>query len=96
MQIGQLLRFKELTANDPTINRREINKRIAEMMGFKDIAKLLTPSMQVQNQPGALSGKEQQYIQQRLAEGADANQIKMEMLGPAPMGPAAVQQVRGR
>ena len=29
-QIGQLLRFKEVSANDPTINKRELNRRIAE------------------------------------------------------------------
>ncbi len=84
VQIGQLLRFKELTMNDPTINRVEINKRIAELMGFKDIPTLLTPPQPVSMQPGALAPDMQQRIKQRVAEGATPQQIKMEMLGPPP------------
>jgi len=86
LQVGQLLRFKELTVQDPTVNRAEINKRIAELMGFKDITKLLTPPQPITMQPGGLQPSEQQMIQQRLAEGATPEQIKQEMLGvpPAP------------
>jgi hypothetical protein len=89
MQIGQLLRFKELTMNDPTVNRVEINKRIAELMGFRDIQKLLTPP-QPEMKPGGLPQQAQDAIRQRLAEGATPEQIKMEMLGPPP-GPEEMQ-----
>lgn len=84
VQIGQLLRFKELSMNDPSVNRAEINKRIAEFMGFKDIHKLIVPAAPIQNQQGALPPIDQQRIQQRLAEGASPEQIKSEMLGPRP------------
>jgi len=84
VMIGQLLRFKELTQADPTINRVEINKRIAEQMGFKDVATLLTPPQPVKMDQGALPAEAQQRIQQRVAEGATPDQIKMEMLGPPP------------
>jgi len=79
LQVGQLLRFKELTMDDPTINRREINKRIAELMGFKEIDKLLTPAKQ--ENLGELSPDEQEYINQRMAEGASEDQIMEELLG---------------
>lgn len=83
-QVGQLLRFKEVTMNDPTINRQEINKRIAELMGFKDIHKLLVPQQQMQQGPQGMPPEMQQQIQQRVAEGASPEQIKMELLGPKP------------
>jgi len=87
-QIGQLLRFKEVTQNDPTINRAEINKRIAELFGFKDTNKLIVAQqaapMQGPAQPGQMSPEQEQMIKQRMAEGASASQIKMEMLGPPP------------
>jgi hypothetical protein len=83
VQLGQLLRFKELSVNDPTVNRVEINKRIAELMGFKEIDKLLTPP-QAETQPGGLSPQEQQMVRQRLNEGASPEQIKMELLGQPP------------
>jgi hypothetical protein len=89
MQIGQLLRFKELTMNDPTVNRVEINKRIAELMGFRDIQKLLTPPPP-DVKPGGLDPRAQDMVRQRLAEGASPEQIKMEMLGPPP-GPEEMQ-----
>lgn len=82
-QVGQLLRFKEITTNDPTVNRQEINRRIAELFGFKDIQKLLTP-MQIPQQ-GTLDAQKQQIIQQRLAEGATPEQIKQELLGSRPL-----------
>ena len=90
MQVGQLLRFKEITMNDPTVNRAEINKRIAELMAFKDIDKLIvqqptTPQMH----PGALDPEMQAKIRQRQAEGASPDQIKAEMIGPPP-GPGGV------
>jgi hypothetical protein len=81
LQVGQLLRFKELTRDDPTVNRREINKRIAELMGFKEIPKLLTPPAPVLA-GGALSPEEQMQIQQRVGEGATDEQIQSEMFGP--------------
>jgi hypothetical protein len=84
--IGQLLRFKELTINDPTVNRVEINKRLADLMGFRDIPALLTPQQPVQVQPGGLPPQMQQRIQQRVAEGATPEQIKLEMLGQPPEG----------
>jgi len=92
-QVGQLLRFKEVTAQDPTINRQEINRRIAELFGFKDINKLLTPPQQGGQKPGGLSPQEERGIQQRLAEGATPEQIKQEMLGtpPAQQEPGAPQ-----
>jgi hypothetical protein len=80
VQIGQLLRFKEVTANDPTVNRAEINKRIGQLMGFKDFNKLV-----VQQPPADLSSgltpQQQETIRQRLAEGASPDQIKAELLG---------------
>jgi hypothetical protein len=78
LQVGQLLRFKELTKDDPTVNRREINKRIAELMGFKDIPMILSPPQPVK-QGGPLSPEEQMRIQQRVAEGATDDQIESEM-----------------
>jgi hypothetical protein len=83
IQVGQLLRFKEITANDPTVNRTEINRRIAELMGFKDIQKLMIPQRPLYaNMP--LDIATQQRIQQRLAEGADPSQIEDELVGPPP------------
>jgi len=79
--VGQLLRFKEVTANDPTVNRQEINKRIAELMGFKDIEKLMTPLQQTRGTE-QLTTDDMLMIQQRLGEGATPEQIKSEMLGP--------------
>lgn len=90
-QIGQLMRFKELTVNDPTINRVEINKRMAELLGFKDIQALLTPPQVPPQQAGGLNPDEQQRIQQRIAEGATPDQIRMEMLGQPP-APEQVEQ----
>ena len=83
-QIGQLLRFKEVSANDPTINMAEINKRIAELMGFKDIYKIIVNQKPTQVGPGMPSAEDQAYIQKRLAEGADPEQIHLELLGQPP------------
>jgi hypothetical protein len=83
LQIGQLLRFKELTKDDPTVNRREINKRVAELMGFKDIPLLLTPPQPV-TAGGPLSPEEQMRIQQRVNEGASDEQIESELFGNQP------------
>lgn len=82
VQVGQLLRFKEVTVNDPTVNRQEINRRIAELFGFKDINKLLTPAQLPTG--GPLTPGDQQNIQQRMGEGATPQQIKAEMMGPRP------------
>ena len=84
VQIGQLLRFKEVTQQDPTVNRSEINKRIGQLMGFKDLDKLLVVQQPVQMGPGQLPPQAQQYIQQRLQEGATPHQIKLELLGQQP------------
>lgn len=82
-QVGQLLRFKEITLNDPTVNRQEINKRIAELMGFKDIPKLLVANAPQQTQ-GLIDQPTGQNIMRRLKEGASPAQIKHEMIGPKP------------
>lgn len=85
-QISQLLRYKEITQNDPTINRTELNRRIAELFGFKDIEKILvnqTAPAQGGQQSG-LSPEQQNMIRQRLQEGASPEQIKAEFLGPPP------------
>jgi hypothetical protein len=84
MQVGQLMRFKELTMDDPTVNRHEINRRIAELFGFKDVQKLLTPPPNLSS-GGMMTGQNKMKIQQRLAEGATPDQIKEEMLGPPPV-----------
>lgn len=90
VQVGQLLRFKEVTANDPTVNRGEINKRIAELLGFKDVQKLLVPQAPAGPQPaGELPPDAKNVINRRLAEGAHPDQIKMELLGPHPGGVSA-------
>jgi len=80
LQVGQLLRFKELTKDDPTVNRREINKRIAELMGFKDIPLILTPPQPIRAE-GPLSPENQMKIDQRTNEGANDDQITAEMFG---------------
>lgn len=96
-QIGQLLRFKEVTAQDPTINRTELNKRIGELFGFKDLNKLV-----VQQSPaggatgGSLTAEQENMIRQRVAEGASPDQIKQELLGPAPTAPRPGMQGRPR
>ena len=93
VQIGQLLRFKEVSANDPTINRAELNRRIAELMGFKEISSIIINQQPPLAGPGQLSPEDQQFIQQRLAEGATPEQIKMEMQGNSPQsGPDAPPQ----
>ena len=84
LQIGQLLRFKEITVNDPTVNRMEINRRIAELFGFKNVNKLLVEQPPPQMQPGSLPPEMQQKIRQRMAEGATPDQVKGEMIGPQP------------
>ena len=84
MQVGNLLRYKELTMDDPTINRQEINRRIAELFGFKDVQKLLTP-LPMQSSGGMLTGQNKMKIAQRQAEGATPDQIKEELLGPPPV-----------
>ena len=84
VQIGQLLRYKEVSANDPTINQAELNRRIADLMGFKDIHKIVINQQPVRVGPGQLPGNVQQYIQQRLAEGASEEQIMLEVVGQMP------------
>ncbi len=84
-QVNQLLRFKELTMNDPTINRREINNRIAELFGFKDIHKLTIQEQPI-NLNSSLSPEEQMMATQRMGEGADPRQIQAEMLKNIPQG----------
>lgn len=83
VQIGQLMRFKEITANDPTVNRSAINKRIAKLMGFKDIDEIIIDQNNKRT-PGGLGPDVQQRIKQRLAEGASPEQIKLELIGQPP------------
>lgn len=83
-QIGQLLRFKEVSVNDPTINQAEINKEIAKLMGFKNIHKFIVVQQPIRMGGGMPSAEEQMIIQKRLAEGASPEQIKLELLGQAP------------
>jgi hypothetical protein len=87
IQVAQLLRFKEITIQDPTINRAVINKRIADLMGFKDVDELVINPVNpatMQSVPGGLSPEQANMIKQRIAEGASPDQIKMEMIGPPP------------
>jgi len=84
IQVAQLLRFKEVTANDPTINRAEINRRIGELMGFTNLKKLIVKQEPAMVSPGGLSPQMQQQIQQRMAEGASPDQVKAEMLAGGP------------
>ena len=100
MQLSQFLRYKELTMDDPTVNRQEINRRIAELFGFKDVQKLLTPiQMDPGDAGGLLNPANKLKIQQRLAEGAHPNQIKAEIMGgaphPGPGGLAAAMAPKG-
>ena len=85
VQIGQLMRFKEITVNDRTINQAELNRMIGELMGFKDLEKLVVNQQPVRQGLGQLSPEVQQYIQQRLAEGASPEQIQLELQGNPPM-----------
>ncbi len=82
IQVSQLLRFKEISRDDPTVNRSEINRRIANLLGFKDIDKLL---IQQEQTVGQLTPAMQSQIRQRLAEGASPEQIKSEMMSPRPV-----------
>lgn len=91
VQIGQLLRFKEVTMQDPTVNRTEINKRIGQLMGFDDLDKLLIPQQPITMGPGQMEPQQQQYINQRMAEGASPEQIQLELLGQPPAGPEQMQ-----
>lgn len=83
-QIAQLLRFKEISVNDPTVNQAELNKEIAGLMGFKDIHKFIVNQQPVQVGAGLPTAAEQMIIQKRLAEGASPEQIKLELLGQHP------------
>lgn len=93
-QIGQLLRFKEVTVNDPTCNQAELNKKIAELMGFKDIHKFIVTQEPVRVGGGMPSAEEQMIIQKRLAEGASPEQIKLELLGQAPNASPSAQRLQ--
>jgi hypothetical protein len=96
MQVGQLMRYKELTMDDPTVNRQEINRRIAELFGFKDVQKLLTPINMGGSDSPLMTPQNKLKIQQRLAEGATPEQIKQELMGPPPMqhGPETMGQLQ--
>lgn len=83
IQIQNLLQFKQYSADDPTVNRNEINKRIAELMGFKHLDKIVVPQ-QPMNANSSLDANQQARIQQRVAEGASPEQIRMELLGGMP------------
>ena len=84
-QVQQLLRFKELTVNDPTVNRQAINRRIGELMGFKNMQELLIVPQATMPSEGTMDMATQQLIQQRLQEGATPDQIKEEILGARPI-----------
>ncbi len=85
-QVTQLLKFKEITQNDPTINRHEINKRIAEIMGFKEVEKLLTPENP--GGGGGIDDETKMLIDRRIAEGGDPEQIAREFAGKPPGAPS--------
>lgn len=90
-QIAQLLRFKEISVNDPTVNQAELNKEIAGLMGFKDIHKFIVVQQPVRVGGGMPSAEEQMIIQKRLAEGATPEQIKLELLGQPPAANPSAQ-----
>ena len=92
IEIQNLLKYKEITKDDPTVNRAEINKRIGELFGFKDLSKLIVQQQPAQ-QMGGLSPEQQAQIQQRMAEGASPEQIKQEMMGQPPQ--PGLQDVAG-
>jgi hypothetical protein len=81
IQVSQLLRFKEVSIQDPTINRAEINRRIGELMGLKNLKDLIVKQSPLMVTPEGLSPQTQQLIQQRIAEGASPEQVKAELLG---------------
>lgn len=92
--IENLLNFKKLTQDDPTVNRIEINRRIAALLNIKKIEKLLVP--QDVGRPGTLQPEDMAKIRQRIAEGATPEQIKQEMLGnPPQMDPEMDGQMMG-
>jgi hypothetical protein len=93
VQVGNLLRFKEISLNDPTVNRTEINRRIAELFGFKDIQKLLAP--QYPPSGGGLTLQQKMAIAQRMGEGANPDQIAEEVIGQPPL-PMTTPPPRGR
>jgi hypothetical protein len=84
MTIGQLMRFKELTQNDPTINRAYMNKKIAELLGLKDIDQIIIQQRPVAMGPGQMPPDMQAFIHQRLQEGASPEQVKLELAGQPP------------
>lgn len=83
VEITNLLKYKEVTRDDPTVNRAEINKRIGELLGFKDFNKFIVQQQQP-TQGSSLSPEVQQKIKQRIAEGASSDQIKQELIGTPP------------
>jgi len=86
-QITNLLKLKEVSQQDPTFNRSAINRKIAELMGFKDVDEFIVDQQPVTTGPGAMTPEMQQQVQQRLAEGASPEQIKMEIAGQPPANP---------
>jgi hypothetical protein len=88
-QIGQILRFKELTMQDPTVNRLEVNRDIAELLGLKNIGRYFVQEKKPLARPGGLSPDHEAIIRRRIAEGATPEQVKQELLG----GPPQVEQM---
>lgn len=84
MLVGQLLRFKELTQNDPTINRAFLNKKIGELLGLKDLEQIIIEQKPAIMGQGMLPPQVQEYMRQRMAEGASPDQIKLELAGQPP------------
>lgn len=94
LQIAQLLRFLEITRDDPTINRKEANKRLLYLMDIKD------PEGLVQEPPPTggqairgISPEEGNQIRERVGAGVSPRQIKAEIGAPA--GPKQ-EQLFGR
>ena len=97
VQVGQLLRFKEVVANDRTVNHQEINKRIGELMGFKDLKKLTIQQQAVKVGPGQLPPDVQNQIQQMKAQGMSNEQIKAALVQQgANQGGQTAGPVRGQ
>lgn len=94
VQIGQLLRFKEVTANDRTINHVALNRRIGELMGFRNLDELTQQLQAVRTGPDELPPQTQEYIQQRVREGASPDQIKAELSQQG--GGRQIQTTRGQ
>lgn len=82
LEVGQLLRWKEITMSDRTVNRVPINRRLGELMGIRDLDKMIIEQPSPDMGEGALDQEMQETIRQRIQEGASPEMIKNELLGP--------------